>query len=171
MIERVSGSLQWKSTADSFLLTRNALRRFLTHFFALGNGFVCFGWFRPSETFWARFWRWYGCCLWCVGKKSPSKEGISPELLSMRNWIMEVSNFPTDAKCLTVIEGDRKVLAIVLTWFFADDNFLFAVHLMILSAFLALAATAKPSPWSVDARNAQEFCSASPVPNQWIPSH
>lgn len=32
MIERVSGSLQWKSTADSFLLTRNALRRFLTHF-------------------------------------------------------------------------------------------------------------------------------------------
>ncbi|EPH5964551.1 TPA: hypothetical protein ACV7WG_005400, partial [Escherichia coli] len=36
----------------------------------------------------------------------------------------------------------------------------------VLSAFLALAATAKPSPWSVDARNAQEFCSASPVPNQ-----
>ncbi|MCM5415841.1 hypothetical protein MMT18_28470, partial [Escherichia coli] len=35
-----------------------------------------------------------------------------------------------------------------------------------LSAFLALAAIAKPSPWSVDARNAQEFCSASPVPNQ-----
>ena len=171
MIERVSGSLQWKSTADSFLLSRNALRRFLTRFFASGNGFICFGWFRPSETFWARFWRWYGCCLWCVGKKSPSKEGISPELLSMRNWIMEVSNFPTDAECLTVIEGDRKVLAIVLTWFFVDDNFLFAVHLMILSAFLALAATAKPSPWPVDARNAQEFCSASPVPDQWIPGH
>ncbi|MCM5415849.1 hypothetical protein MMT18_28510, partial [Escherichia coli] len=36
----------------------------------------------------------------------------------------------------------------------------------VLSAFLALAAIAKPSPWSVDARNAQEFCSASPVPNQ-----
>lgn len=36
----------------------------------------------------------------------------------------------------------------------------------VLSAFLALAATAKPSPWPVDARNAQEFCSASPVPDQ-----
>ena len=51
-----------------------------------------------------------------------------------------------------------------LTHFFASGNGFAARG--DLRAFLALAATAKPSPWSVDARNAQEFCSASPVPNQ-----
>ncbi|EEQ5437409.1 hypothetical protein KGF30_005167 [Escherichia coli] len=51
-----------------------------------------------------------------------------------------------------------------LTHFFASGNGFAARG--VLSAFLALAATAKPSPWSVDARNAQEFCSASPVPDQ-----
>ncbi|EOJ4427674.1 hypothetical protein ACR46R_004955, partial [Escherichia coli] len=58
-----------------------------------------------------------------------------------------------------------------LTHFFASGN---GFHMFwwvqavrdVLSAFLALAATAKPSPWPVDARNAQEFCSASPVPDQ-----
>lgn len=51
-----------------------------------------------------------------------------------------------------------------LTHFFASGNGFAARG--VLSALLALAATAKPSPWSVDARNAQEFCSASPVPDQ-----
>ncbi|HFP1284446.1 TPA: hypothetical protein ACHKFI_005444 [Escherichia coli] len=59
---------------------------------------------------------------------------------------MEVSNFLTDAKCLTVTEGDRKALAVVLTRFFAADNvfvcFLFAVSLMILCAVPAPVANA-----------------------------
>ncbi|MCW7416735.1 hypothetical protein OHC89_26650 [Escherichia coli] len=42
-----------------------------------------------------------------------------------------------------------------LTHFFASGNGFAARG--VLSAFLALAATAKPSPWPVDARNAQEF--------------
>ncbi len=36
---------------DDVQVAGNALRRFLTHFFASGNGFICFWGFRLSEAF------------------------------------------------------------------------------------------------------------------------
>lgn len=50
--------MEWARIPEmTFRWQGNALRRFLTHFFASGNGFVCFGGLRPPEAFWARFWR------------------------------------------------------------------------------------------------------------------
>ena len=50
--------MEWARIPEmTFRWQGNALRRFLTHFFASGNYFICFGGFRLSETFWARFWR------------------------------------------------------------------------------------------------------------------
>ncbi|ELP8205293.1 hypothetical protein R1462_005395 [Escherichia coli] len=85
------------------------------------------------------------CGVWV--KKSPSKEGVSPELLSMEKSDYGGERLPDRCnECTTVIEGDRKALAVVLTRFFAADNvfvcFLFAVSLMILCAVPAPVANA-----------------------------